>query len=256
MTLTQHEPMMSERIEALGLRMLDGGAAAQVRAYRLGEEFSCAAHAIVDGQLLVACVVTEGRLAGLPAGEAVAVRLDLNKQAPFAFPSIEVASAHMLADLVWLSDEEVAACYSRLPELLRIPLEVAGGRIGMLIGDRLVVHDFSGVSALPLGRRLPNAAPQPDAITACDDVLALGEERLRNLCWRVMTGSQAGAISFTQVDGQICGGLANKVFCVDVDLIGITLITTGTREIATVFVQFDEQVTTQEAFRAQIARLN
>lgn len=257
MTLTQHEPMMCQRAESLGKRMLGGEAAASFTAYQLGEDVPFAAHCVFDGRLLVSCQLPQNSLlSAIRPGQLVAVRIDLTKQAPMVYPAIEVASAHMLAELRWLDRNEAAELVGELPELVRVPLESADGRLGVLSGDRLVIHDFAGISAFDLPERLVDSQYRvPDLLDACDEILSLGEHRLREICWEVMTDARCGAVSVLKVDGDICASLSDRVFCVDADYRGMTLICTGSREMATVFVQFDEQVTTRESFRSQIARL-
>ena len=121
-------------------------------------------------------------------------------------------------------------------ELTRLP----GTRVGVVDTDRLLVHDHSGLTPVPwsaLDEELPDF-PRDD-FAVHDVIVSLDQEILKRLCDGVHIGLLPGAAAVRSSGPQVCPHVLDRVFCVDVDRTGVTLMHIGAEETVTAFVEFD-----------------
>ncbi len=249
----------AERAQGVVLRMLEGGAACCLEAWRLGSRYDCVAHGRgSDGQLVVAfrpdpdCL-----LSTLDAGLGVMVRLDLVRHSREVSLSVVAASAHLMGELVLLSQDQIATALDRggFPERVAELATVPGARVGVINTDRILVHDHSGVTPVTWDEVRDRRAPQLCEFEAHDAVVNLGTARLRQLCQAVRVGLLAGQATARPSAAGLCAHVRNKVFCVDVDPEGVTLMHIGEVETAVVFAAFELPADTVSALSLELERL-
>ena len=252
-----------ERTRSLAGRMLEGGAACSLVAWRIGSQYDLVAHGLTaQGDIVVAVRPDEDcMLSALPAGAGTVVRMDLVRHSHDVMLSVIAASAHLLGELVLLPDAAVARLLAedQLPERIAELARISGTRIGLVVTDRILVHDHSGVTPVPWEDLQEARSEVPEAW--CDDfeahdvVASQGCDALRGVCRAVITGSLPGQASLRPSAPGLCGHVLDKVFCIDVDRSGVTLMHVGEHETATVFARFEDRPTTLSALMQQVARL-
>lgn len=249
----------AERAQGMVLRMLEGGAACCLEAWRLGSRYDCVAHGRGrDGQLVVAFhPESDCQLSTLDPGLGVMVRLDLVRHSREVSLSVVAASAHLMGELVLLSEEQIATALGagafpeRVAELAILP----GVRVGEISTDRILVHDHSGVTAVTWDEVRDRRAWQLCEFDAHDAVVNLGTAKLRELCQAVRVGLVSGQATARPSAAGLCAHVRNKVFCVDVDPIGITLMHVGEVETAVVFAAFESPADTVSTLSLELERL-
>lgn len=243
-----------ERAHSLAHRMVAGSAAASMIAYRMGEGLELVAHGYAHDGALVMAAVPVGLLASTPSGHPIEVRMDLVKQSPDPSVSLIAASAHFLATLTWAGAYETAARRREgLPAAVDAMLEAPGARLGFLEADRLSLHDLTGVSTIPL----PD--PQPTIITdghaAFSLVAPYDDITLKDLCWSVMVGCTPGVAMTRPPLPMQCHHTTDRVFCVDIDPHGVTVMLVGHHETLTVFAAFQQPVRHESELPAAVNAL-
>ena len=253
----------AERARSLVGRMLEGGAACTLVAWRIGSQYDFVAHGLTaQGDIVVAVRPGEDcLLSTLPAGVGTVVRMDLVRHSHDVMLSVISASAHLLGELVLLPTAAIGRMLAedqlseRIAELARI----SGTRIGLVVTDRILVHDHGGVTPIQW-EEFHQSRPEL-ADTWCDDfeahdiVASRGCVALRRVCRAVIDGRLPGNASIRPSAQGLCGHVLDKVFCIDVDRSGITLMHIGEYETATVFAGFEERPTTLSGLTQQVARL-
>lgn len=231
------------RAVSLAERMLSGGASCSLTAWRLDSCYDLVAHGMTtDGEIVVALRPPgDCPLARTPAGVGVDVRLDLVRHSRDIVLNVVASSCHLLGVMTLLEEQAVARMVAggefpeRIAELTRLP----GTRVGRVVTDRILVHDHSGLTPVPwhaLESDLP-AFPRDD-FAVHDVVVSLGQCVLKRWCCGVRLGLLPGAAEVRPSGGQVCQHVLDRVFCVDVDRSGVTLMHIGAEETATVFVEF------------------
>lgn len=246
------EHVASERALSLAERLLAGAGVATLHAYRLHVTLDSLAHGIQDGMLLVSCQLDDDHPV---LAEATEIRLDITLQAAHADVPITSASAHLLGLVSWLDERETRQLRAKgLPGLLDVPLNSPTGRLGMISASRLLLHDFTGTTAIELGQYLSTPAPFVDAWEAHDVVAALSDEQLRDICWATMTGTIPGEFHSHSAP-PMCTHTIGRAFILDVDRHGITVMLTGAEEIIAVFAQFASPASTLLDLSWSVSRL-
>ena len=90
-------------------------------------------------------------LSTLPAGVGTVVRMDLVRHSHDVMLSVIAASAHLLGELVLLPNAAVARLLAedQLPERIAELARISGTRVGLVVTDRILVHDHGGVTPIP-----------------------------------------------------------------------------------------------------------
>lgn len=237
-----------DRLHSLVSRMLQGRAAASMHAYVLDEWLPFVAHGMTSfGSLAVAAVPSE-ILSVVPPGFETDVRLDLIKQTPDPAVSILAAAAHVLGRLTWADPAETAGhtASGRLPARVESTLTLPGARLGFVEMDQIVLRDLTGTTAVPIDQLDDLAAPViEDEHDAFGLVARYDNAMLKDLCWAVLVGRIPGiVIRDTPLLG-ICEHTADRVFCLDVDPTGVTVMLVGRLETLRVFARFSTPASTQ-----------
>ena len=250
-------PTCDDRARSLVMRMLAGAAAASLYAYRMDEALETVAHGLTpDGSLVVAAAPTD-LLSTVPAGFAVDVRLDLIKQSPDPMVSLVAASTHLLGTLVWAQRAETVAHIEAgtLPPLVETMLTVPGARLGFVEVEKMVLHDLTGATPIPL-EALEGPAPLIEDPYAAFDLVARNDNTtLKDLCWAVMVGTVPGFAIQKAPLPHVCSHTADQVFCVDVDPTGITVMLVGRHETLIAYARFATPATSHLELTAQVDRL-
>ena len=252
-----------ERARSLAGRMLEGGAACTLVAWRIGSQYDFVAHGLTaQGDIVVAVRLDEDcLLSTLPAGVGTVVRMDLVRHSHDVMLSVIAASAHLVGELVLLPNAAVARLLSedQLPERIAELARISGTRVGLVVTDRILVHDHSGVTPIPwedlTDSRTEGTGAWCDDFEAHDVVASWGCPALRQVCRAVIEGRLPGRASLRPSAPGLCGHVLDKVFCIDVDRSGITLMHVGEHETATVFAGFEVPPSTLSALTTQVARL-
>ncbi|WP_130873333.1 hypothetical protein [[Pseudopropionibacterium] massiliense] len=252
-----------ESARSLAGRMLNGGAACTLVAWRIGSQYDFVAHGLTaQGDIVVAVRPDEDcLLSTLPAGVGTVVRMDLVRHSHDVMLSVIAASAHLLGELVLLPNTAVNRLLAedQLPERIAELARIGGTRIGLVVTDRILVHDHSGVTPIPWEDVQETRSEVPevwcDDFEAHDVVAAQGCVALRQVCRAVINGDLPGQASLRPSGPGLCGHVLDKVFCIDVDRSGVTLMHVGDHETATVFARFEERPATLSALTQQVARL-
>ncbi len=239
-------------------RLLSGAGTATVVPYRLapGMPPQMVLHALDGaGRVIIAALpALDHPLATVPEGVPVAVRLDVELEAANAGLRVTTASCHLLGTLTWLDDDDArllaghsAACHCPItgesPLVALASLAAAeGGRIGVVLADRVTVHDPMGVGGHSIAQVLDPANDRAGALlwsqastaSAQEEVCALGEIALDLLVSGVMRGCTPGVVCSVRPSAGLCAGLRGRVLCVDVSPYGVTLMRLGVQETETV----------------------
>lgn len=232
------------RAVSLAERMLTGGASCSLTAWRLDSQYDLVAHGLTaDGEIVVALrPPSECPLATLPAGVGTEVRLDLLRHSRDIMLNVVASSCHLLGELTLLDEQTVARMAARrqLPERIVELSRLGGSRIGLVTTDRILVHDHSGLTPISWSvmQRPLEEFPRDD-FAVHDQVVAQGQQNLVRMCDAVRLGLLPGAVGVRPSGPHVCSHILNRVFCIDVDRTGITLMQIGAEETATVFVEFD-----------------
>ena len=249
-----------ERAQLLARRMLAGGAACSVVAWRLDSQYDFVAHGLTAGGDLVVALRPDGDcpLSAMPAGHGAMVRLDLIRHSNEVMLSAIAASAHLLGELVLLAGCEVAQLIAqgqvpdRVAELAQLP----GTRVGVVETDRVLVHDHSGVTPLSWQEVMAvPSIPLPDDFEAHAAVAELGADTLFRLCQAVAGGALPGRATVRPSAPVVCGHLLGKVFCIDINPVGVTLMHIDERETVTAFAAFEDRPATAADLSAELRRL-
>ena len=137
-----------ERTRSLAGRMLEGGAACTLVAWRIGSQYDFVAHGLTaQGDIVVAVRPDEDcMLSTLPAGVGTVVRMDLVRHSHDVMLSVIAASAHLLGELVLLPNAAVARLLAedQLPGRIAELARISGTRVGLVVTDRILVPDHVG----------------------------------------------------------------------------------------------------------------
>ncbi|SPT52767.1 Uncharacterised protein [Actinomyces bovis] len=240
-------------------RLLAGAGTAAIAPYQLAPELPplMVMHALDDGgRVIVAALpAAEHPLAAVPCGEATAVRMDVELESAEAGVRVATASCHLLGNLTWLDDVAAtqllagssAACHCPLtgdsPLVALAELAgAAGGRLGVVLTDRVTVHDPMGVGGHSIAQVLDPASDGAGALlwsqeataSAQEEVCALGQIALDLLVSGVRCGHIPGFICSVRPSFGLCAKLEGRVLCVDVSPYGVTLMRLGALETETV----------------------
>ena len=248
------------RATSLAERMLSGGAVAGIVAWRLDVEYDMVAHGLLPSDdLVIALRPRPGSpLESLLAGVRVDVRVDLFRHAQVITLDVVAASLHMLGELTLLREEDVTRALERgwLPERVADLAALEGTRLGIVEANRLLVHDNRGVTPLNWNDAV---RPQPDFprddLATFEVVWAWGEAALELLCDSVRAGLIPGEASARAHKNRPCAHVVGRVFLVDVDRTGITLMQVTAEEQVTIFLAFSEAPKTLVELEASVAAL-
>ncbi|RXW31481.1 hypothetical protein [Propioniciclava flava] len=250
-------PTCDARVRSLVMRMLSGAAAASLYAYRMEEALETVTHGLMpDGSLVVAAAPTE-LLSTVPAGFAVDVRVDLLKQSPDPMVSLVAASTHLLGSLTWASRAETIAHIEAgaLPPMVEAMLTAPGARLGFVDMEKVVLHDLTGATPIPLEALEGAVTLIEDPYAAFDLVARHDNTTLKDLCWAVMVGTVPGFAIQKAPLPHVCSPTADQVFCVDVDPTGITVMLVGRHETLIAYARFATPATSHIELTAQVDRL-
>lgn len=243
-----------ERAHRLTRRLLGGAGAASLDAYRLGECVAFVAHGMAaDGSLVVAAR-PEGVLASVDDGDGIDVRLDVVKQSPDPSISIVGSSVHLLGVLRWLPSDRLHELPG-LPPLVEAMMDVPGSRLGIISIGRAVLHDLLGPTPIALEQIHAEDVVIQDDHLGFELVAAHGQAELKDLCWAVMVGAARGVVVSKAPLPAVCPHTADRVFCVDVDTMGVTLMLVGREETLLVFAAFSSRVSSQFELDDRISEL-
>ena len=254
-----HSPTrpLLDRAGAQAHRLVRGTGLASLVAYRLdpNRAVEVLAHGLTqDGTLVVGLV--EGFL---PEGSHE-VRLDVRREADEAQVRITAASLHLLGVLHWLTPEESERLLddSRLPETMSLLAGAPGVRWARVATERLVLHDASGVTPFDYQRAIVERAVFPaiaQELAAHDIVSRVGESALRAICQAVVAGTLPGVVQSDRPSANSCGHAVDRIFCVDVDGLGVNLMQVGRERTSVVFVPFPAQVGDLDSLAVQVTAL-
>lgn len=250
MTMSFEAPVAAcdDRMRSLTQRMLGGSAAASLDAYQLNEWLAFVAHGTTTEGALVIAATPQEILGTVPPGFEVDVRLDFVKQTLDPSVTILAATAHVLGTLTWATPSEAAglAASGRLPERVRGTLSLPDSRLGFIDVGRLVLRDITGVTRLPtdlLDEHIPTAIE--DEHDAFGLVAEYDNDALKDLCRAVLTGRIQGIATHDYPLAGVCSHTADRVFCLDVDTTGVTVMLVGHHETLRIFARFATPARTQ-----------
>lgn len=256
MTMSFEMPTVDlpQRSNALARRLLGGAGAASLDAYRLGECLPFIAHGVAGDGSLVVAARSDGALGAVEPGLAVDVRLDIVKRAPDPSVPIVAASLHLLGSLTWVTEVE-AGRIDGLPPLVSAMTALPGVRLGVIDIERVVLHDMSGATPIELDQLGHAPAAVGDEYAGFELVSRHDQATLKDVCWSVMVGATPGIVVSKAALPNVCPHNADKVFCVDVDALGITLMLVGSSETLVVFAAFGAPAESAESLRGCVSDL-
>ncbi|CBL55518.1 hypothetical protein [Propionibacterium freudenreichii] len=271
------EPTVSDQSLSVARRLMRGQGRASMLAYRMdpAQSVQSMAHGVdAKGRFLVSwignacCPVPESaevnpvRTGGQP--EPVPVRLEILRQSPDPMTRIAAASLHLLGSLYVLSDDERIDLLAEraLPTMVGDVAGMRGAHVGVLVSDRVLLHDCYGVTPLSFDALVgesADAAPvfptMADDLEAFECVACLAEPTLRHVCDSVMCGLLRGRVHSTKAVVNPCPAVADKVFCVDVDQTGILFMRVLNGRATSVVADFSRNVHSLEGLDAEVSAL-
>ncbi len=252
--MATHDATTTTHARSTAGRLLGGSAAATVHAYRLGESLPIIAHGLTDDGCLVVAAYPTGALAEIPHGSPTDVRMDAVKQAPNPAVTIVAASVHLLGGLSWGNAAETEARLQEgsLPSTVRAAIEASDARLGFIHPERIVLHDMDGATVVPSEELSKAPAVIEDECAAFDSVASYEETELKDLIWAVLLGTVPGIVASKAPLPGACSRTADRVFCVDIDPTGITLMFVGQDELLTVFASFGRCAHSRSEVGAQL----
>ena len=256
---------LAGRTQSIAHRLLSGAGCASLLAHRLdpqvGIEFL--AHGLTpSGRIVVACCPVPGDgAAGLPTTEPIAVRFDITKAS--CEPGVHIVSSavHLLGTLEWLPPRVAAQLLAdgQLPPRVAVTTTHPYGRLGVVRARRVLLHDSTGVTPMDLGPLLDACTGMPfptceDEFDAFDAAMGLGEGALWAIADAIVDERIAGRICSRHDMTAGCPHTWNRIYCVDVDRHGLTLMAVEPTTTSTFFAPFDAPVdelgTMTDALRA------
>lgn len=244
-------PTMHRRAVNVARRCLAGAGRGSLLAYRTDPqlEIDVMAHGMLDDGTVV---VALGSHAWELVDDAVDVRLDVEKFAPDASLLIRSGTLHGLGRLTWEVDEA-----GDLPGLVGAVAGMPGVRVGVLALPRLLLHDSAGVTVLKAEELRPcpeaDAAGVLDELGAVEAVAAVGTEGWLDIIASVLSGRVVGAELGRIELRETCSHTLGSVRCLDVDVMGVTVMHIADTHATTVFVPFATEAGTLDDVRARLA---
>ncbi|RLP07049.1 hypothetical protein [Propionibacterium australiense] len=254
------------RTQSIAYRLLCGSGCGALLAYRQEPQISIEflAHGLTrSGHIVVACCPTPGdEVAEMPLSESIAIRLDVTKASQE--PSVHIISSavHLLGTLEWMPQQVSAQLLAddQLPPRVATTVTHPHGRLGVIRTQRVLLHDSTGVTPLAFGTLMEASTGMPFPIVeeefeAFDAAMSLGEDALWNI---------AEAIGDERIEGRICSRHAvttgcphtwNRIYCVDVDRYGLTLMLVEPTQTSTFFAPFGAPVDEMEALDKALQEL-
>lgn len=233
------------RALSLAHRLLAGTGSASLVAYRAQGRavLDSLVHGLSDtGMLVVAAIPqAEHRSAfAVPAGTATSAmgnedagQVDVRGEIVAYGPEISVrvlaATAHFLGRLEWV-ERDAGARLGHLPERVAGVLEHPDARLGLVRTDRVLLHDGTGVTAFTLESLAEHhrSCSVRDAQQLDDQVVdvvgAVHPDELGDLFEAGARGWLPARILSTAASTAACTSLSGRVYWVDADATGITLM--------------------------------
>ncbi|MFT8395339.1 hypothetical protein [Propionibacterium sp.] len=252
---------------SIACRLLSGAGSASLVVYEWAP--STAVDSLVHGVstggdlVVAACPATGHRISSFPDSFPVDVRLSILKDA--ADPSVRIKSAGVqaLGTFEWVPAAEATRMLlaNELPPDVGAILASENGRLGMVKAQRILVHDCSGITSLPLSELMDSLVGEdsmanfPDADEELDAnhvVLSCGQEALCRMCDAVTRGNLPGKELTNRPLREGCVRFGDQVFCADVDRTGMVLVRIGTDGTETVFAPFGGDVDSMAELSDQI----
>ncbi|GAB94711.1 hypothetical protein BJY21_000517 [Kineosphaera limosa] len=237
------------RTESTARRLLAGAGRASFTAYRHDAQraVDVPAHGLTStGELVVA-----HRGAALPCEPTAPtqVRLDIRREATEARVRIVAATAHALGSIEWLSAQALdrAVAEGRLPPTVALVAQAPDALVGVVTCDRVLVHDAAGVTPLAFAdlarvrRGRPALAPFPSAdqeFEVAELAAALPESDVYELYAGVSSGRLAGSVLSQTPIAPSCRATLGRIYWVDIDGVGVTLMHVGAGATTVVFAPF------------------
>ncbi|WP_316670010.1 hypothetical protein [uncultured Propionibacterium sp.] len=254
------------RTQSIAHRLLCGAGCGSLLAYHQDPQVSIEflAHGLTrSGRIVVACCPVPGdEAAEMPLTESIAVRLDIAKAS--CEPGVHIISSavHLLGTLEWMPPQVSAQLLAddQLPPRVAVAVSHPHGRLGVIRTQRVLLHDSTGVTPMAFGTLLNAGTGMPfptveEEFDVFDAAMGLGEDALWNI---------ADAIDDERIGGRICSRHSmtagcphtwNRIYCVDVDRYGLTLMTVEPTVTSTFFAPFDAPVDDTGALAAALQTL-
>ncbi|MBO3144000.1 hypothetical protein [Dermatophilus congolensis] len=224
------------RATSLARRLVGGEGAATLMRYRIDPE-SClevAAHGLDSkGRILLAFSRHSGM--GAPSTDVLEeVRVDIRLESPDPRVRILAATLHYLGVLQWIPEDERDGWANSpgIPEDVAAVIE-AGGALAVVNINRVLVHDSAGVAPVS-AIAMKNYPVSPlcgsgvmGSLEAHDAVLSFPNHELRAVITAVVEGLADGDVLDERPSHGGCEHTQDRVYCVDVDSTGITLMHIG-----------------------------
>ncbi len=246
---------------SLVTRLLHGTGRARALCYDVepGVEFRCLLHGTsADGVFMIAYFSDHDDPA-LLTPTITPIQVEILREAMSPAVKLVTASAHIFGEVEWLSlaDSRQLLATGEAPENIRQAAHGANIRIGAVDIQKLMLHDPSGVSKIcPRSLRFsPGSFPSQSEEIDCSQLLTVCNDRLLNVCQAVENGELPGKICGRCPQSLICGHIANKVVCADIDRLGVTLTHIRDDEITTVFAAFENPVSSIKEFEDEFEKI-
>ncbi len=264
---TSTSAALHRRTRSVLARLLCGAGTASLVAYRHdpARAVPLPAHGVsATGEFVVASAAAD--VPGLAD-----VRVDLRREATEPGVRILAATAHLLGRVEWLTpverDDAVAA--GVLPESVELVATAAHGVLGVVRAQRILLHDGAGVTPVGFdealgGLRCGSAArlifpAAEQEVSAHDVVSTLSLADRHALCDAVLDGCLdgrvVGQVLSERSGGHRCPSTAGRIYCVDVDAHGLTLLRNGAVATTVVYVAFERPVGDELELELQLAAL-
>lgn len=263
--LVVQDAALAARSLSLAHRLLAGSGRAGMLAYDLSPmvEAQSVCHAMTEaGELLVACVADADVPVTTWGQLPLRIRLEVVKEAPEWSVRIAACAVHLLGTLEWLSDAErdERLADPRLDANLAALAGSFGGRLGVVTTDRVLLHDSAGVTPLAFEEivetHLTRAVfPGPDDEWFARELVgAISPMDALDLFAAADAGWDA-AIELSGRQQDTCPHMDGQLYCVDIDRIGLTLMTVADSFSRVVLFTFERPANNAEELAEVLGQL-
>lgn len=203
-----------------------------------------------DGTFYIALAHMPEAIAGQAVSQA---RLDFTLLAPHADIRLTAASAHTLAEIIWIRPELVPGGYESLPSLIAEIACMPGAALGMVYATSMLVHDNSGITNVDFHTAIHVALDSPHNRELIEAMCAIDSAHAAAMVREIYAGERPGVIINEQATPPVCLPLSGSCYTVDANPLGLTLMMIEEEKTTVALAAFTDSRATYADFADELA---